>query len=620
MKKNVYFLSFNEGIWHATMFVPVLWPSAKTYYEKYGHRTDEYNWVLPTVEFLSDIDAIKSEIAKAPPDIFGVSMYVWNYELTLEICSWVKETWPNCLVITGGPHQYFKHHNDWFIKHAFIDASLPSEVYGEIAIADILNNYQNGKVDWNKVEQMVYPSKNRKMILKSPKATYKLDFKWDYSPFKEQQALLTEYIDKFNNAHPDLTIHCKIETTRGCPYECTFCDWGGGVGTKLIKKDIELIKQDIDTLLSWTPASIYMCDSNFGINGDRDVDIIKYIAQKKKESKLAIFPHIQYGGFAKTNRHFDHLKQILTIEAENGLSYVYKISVQTFNQQVLDNIKRVDLRAEEHWELANYLQTNYGYEATVELIFGLPGATTDIWYHDFDVPYEKGVYVRAYEWHMLPEAEAYDDSYRKKFGLITAKKTTNGKWTIPSEIVVGSDSMPPKDYVETMVAYCCYNFFTQTSVYSNSIKQLLEKNSFKYGDFLKLFVHRCFSKMPVLDPLKNHLDEFVQGPNNINIVTKYHDGTELLIWVYMILAYFDNFEILDPIIQQFLIDNGCDASLVQDDSLMIINNARVGTTKRVGLRKIRYDNFPSRDILINDLHRVYQFGYTNLLVGRKTIL
>jgi hypothetical protein len=88
----------------------------------------------------------------------------------------------------------------------------------------------------------------------------------------------------------------------------------------------------------------------------------------------------------------------------------------------------------------------------------------------------------------------------------------------------------------------------------------------------------------------------------------------------MILAYFDNFDSLDPIIQQFLIDNGCDTSLVRDDSLMIINNARVGTSKRIGLRKIRYDNFTSRDILINDLHRVYQFGYTDLLVGRKTIL
>jgi hypothetical protein len=618
--KNIYFLSFTEGTKYATMFIPVLWPSAKTYYEKYGLNASDYNWVLPTIEFLSNIDKIKEEILQAPPDIFGVSLYVWNYELSLEICSWVKEMWPNCLVITGGPHQYFKHHQDWFTRHPFIDASLPSEVYGEIAIADILNNYQNGKVNWNKVEQMVYPSKNRKLILKSPKATYKLDFKWDYSPFKEQHELLTKYVDQFNIVHPDLSIHCKIETTRGCPYECTFCDWGGGVGTKLIKKDLDIVKQDIDALLLWNPAGIYICDANFGINGDRDVDIVRHLAQQKKASDSATFPSIQYGGFAKTNKHFDHLKQILTIEAENELSYTYKISVQTFNEQVLANIKRVDLRAEEHWELADYLQSRYGYEASVELIFGLPGSTVDIWYHEFDVPYEKNVYVRAYEWHMLPEAEAYDHEYRQKFGLITVKKTTDGRWAIPAEIVVGSHSLSTKDYIETMIAYCCYNFFAQTGVYNNSVKQLLERNSLKYGDFLKLFVHQCFNKMldntDILNHLRDYLNEFAQeGP-----MIKYHDGTELLGWAYMILVYFDNFDVLDPFIQQFLINNGCDVSLVDKDSLMVINRTRVGTSKRIGLHKIRYDNFSNRGMLIHDLHRAYLFGYNNLLVGRKTIL
>ena len=39
-----------------------------------------------------------------------------------------------------------------------------------------------------------------------------------------------------------------IETTRGCPYKCVYCEWGGGTGTKIIKKDMELVKRDIMAL------------------------------------------------------------------------------------------------------------------------------------------------------------------------------------------------------------------------------------------------------------------------------------------------------------------------------------------------------------------------------------
>jgi len=625
-KTNIYILSFNENSQIQT-FIPVLWPSAKTYYEKYGQLPENYNWVIPTVEFLIDVDKVKEEISKCPPDIFAVSLYVWNYELTLEICSWVKETWPNCLVITGGPHQYFKHHNDWFIKHPFIDASLPSEVYGEIAIADMLNNYNNGKVDWNKVEQMVYPSKNRKMILKSPKATYKMEFKWDYSPFKEQYESIKIYVAAFNKIKVG-ALHCKIETTRGCPYECTFCDWGGGLGTKMLKKDIEFVKQDLDTLLSWNPSSIYVCDSNFGINGKRDVDIIKYIAEKKKESTVDLFPNVQSGGFAKTNKHFDYIKEILSIEAEHGLSYVYKISVQSFNEEVLSDIKRVDLRAEEHWELADYLKDKYDYGSTVELMFGLPGVTKDSWYNDFNVPYERNVYVRAYEWHLLPESEAYSPEYRKKYGVITSKKSTINKWSVPAEIVVGSSTLSREDYLEHMLSYCAYNFFVQTGAYKNTIRQVLKSKNIGFGEFLKCFVRDCFLRLieesKNLQYLHNHLKGFVSEElNDKKIAIRYFNepSINMLIWSYLSLVYFDNFDEVDPAIQSFLIDNyGCDTEQLKLESNRMTNSKNIGTSKRVGFFKLRYDNFKSQSDFVGALNRTYTYGNGDLLISRKTLL
>jgi hypothetical protein len=41
------------------------------------------------------------------------------------------------------------------------------------------------------------------------------------------------------------------------------------------------------------------------------------------------------------------------------LSYVYKISQQSFQDSILENVKRTDLRSNEHFELADYLRKTY---------------------------------------------------------------------------------------------------------------------------------------------------------------------------------------------------------------------------------------------------------------------
>lgn len=628
-KKNIHLLSFN-GVWvNTNNFIPVLWPSAKTYYEKYGKCPEKYNWILPVIEYYDDIEKIKSEIRKNPPDVFGVSLYVWNFEFSLEICQWLKTEFPSCIIITGGPHQYFKHHQDWFSKHNFIDASLPSEVYGEIAIADILNNLKdNNTISWNKVEQIVYPSKDRSVVLRSPKATYKLDFKWNYSAFEEQKLLISEYVDHFKSINPNGYFHCKVETTRGCPYACTFCDWGGGVGTKIIIKDLKFVKQDIDALISCSLASIYICDANFGINGNRDVEIVQYLADKKKQFH-GNFPFVQYGGYAKTNRHFNYLRKIFIIEAENQMSYVYKISQQTFDYEILDNIKRVDLRTNEHWELSKYLRKKYNYESTVELIFGLPGITVEKWYKEFNKPYEENVFARVYEWYLLPEAEAYEKSYREKFGLLTSRKKLNDhQWSIPSEIVVGSNSCSRQDYKNMMIVYAIYTLFEQSGIYRNSIKYFLRNNNKKFGNFLKEFNEELYPTLKKISNgsiefLEQHLNEFVSDTINkaeIMLLWNNNPDYELHLSNYLIFDFFKNYEKFELAIIKWFVSKGVPIKVIQKDAIVIISEQRMNKKKLCGLELIRYNNFSNITEILADLHRSHQFVYGNILNANRSFL
>lgn len=629
IKKNIYLVSFNGTYVNTNNFIPVLWPSAKTFYEKYGQFPDNYNWVVPIVEYYSNFEKIKTEIRKYPPDIFGVSLYVWNFELSLQVCEWVKIEFPKCVLITGGPHQYFKHHNDWFKNHQFIDASLPSEVYGEVAIADILNNLKdNNTVSWNQVEQMVYPSKDRSIVLRSPKATYKLDFHWNYSAFKEQKIFIDQYVDHFHNIYPKENFHCKIETTRGCPYECTFCDWGGGVGTKVLIKDIRFVKQDIDVLTSYDLASIYICDANFGINGNRDVEIVQYLADKKKRTKEK-FPFVQYGGYAKTNKHFDYLRKIFIIEAENQMSYVYKISQQSFDSEILQNIKRTDLRTNEHWELSRYLRKKYHYESTVELIFGLPGITLEKWYKEFNKPYDEQVFVRAYEWHLLPEAEAYEQSYREKFGLITSRKKLNDHhWSIPSEIVVGSTCCSRDDFKNMMIAYSIYTLFEQSGIYRNSIKHFLHMHEKQFGDWLKLFHVECYPQLRKIskgsiDFFERHLDHFVSDDvNNAEVMLFWNndENCQLNFSGYLIFDFFKNYEKFELILNNWFESKQVPIKIIQNDSILINSEKRMNKKTLSGLNLIRYNNFSKIEDILSDIGRSHQFVYGNILNANRSFL
>ena len=55
------------------------------------------------------------------------------------------------------------------------------------------------------------------------------------------------------------------ETNRGCPYSCTFCDWGSATMTKVRKFSLERAKAEAKWFSDKKIKAVYNCDANFGI-------------------------------------------------------------------------------------------------------------------------------------------------------------------------------------------------------------------------------------------------------------------------------------------------------------------------------------------------------------------
>jgi len=494
MSKNI--LLFNPSFSANNMHLPYFWASAKTYYERQGKEPNKYNWVNPLFNFYNNIEEIKQFIQANPPAVFGISLYVWNHTSSMAIAAWVKENYPDCVVISGGPHQYFKHETSWFQDHPFLDASLAGDEYGEITICDILDNLDN--LSWNKVHAVVYPNKNRKLILQSSKTANKRTFWWEYSAYADQFTLLQEYkqaLDLYNDSYRALGI---LETTRGCPYSCTFCDWGGGTGSKVIARDMKYVRQDIEYIAQLEVDGMFICDANLGILKERDVAVVQHIADTKK--KYDKFYAIHYGGYAKTPKALPYIKQILEIEAQHYLtrSLTYKLSIQTLDQPTLKNIDRTDVSLEHYLELSRYLQDNHGYDAYAEIICGLPGITPDKFYHEMDVFSSNNITMNFYEWYLLPETPSYTKEYRQKYQLGTVKKLYGvdatdeytAEFERESEMVVTTYSYTYEDYKEMQISYGLYRAIWTGGFLDKTLKQL----NIPLGEFVKSLYREFFTK------------------------------------------------------------------------------------------------------------------------------
>lgn len=495
MKKKVvlYIPDSTSGV-----YLPLLWASCKSYYELKGKRVDDYEWVHPRLNYEFDFEKLKKTLLDIKPDVFGISMYIWNDVQCLETAKWVKETFPNCLVVSGGPQQYFKHEKDWFQRYPFLDASLDGGEYGELTVADILDNLRDDNtVDWNLVREVVYPSKNRQAMFKSKKTTPKRDFFWDYSPYDMQKETILEVAEEIRGLQNTPTtvintvVQGKLETTRGCPYSCAFCDWGGGIGSKVIVKDMASVKKDIDVIEQTQAGYVFLCDANFGILGERDIEIIKYMAERKQANPS--FFHIYFGGFAKSIKHTEIIKEILDIDAQNNLTWdlSYKASVQSIHQDVLNNIKRSDIPFEKHVYLSNHLKKYYGFSTYAECISGLPGITPDKWYHEINVFTEHDMDICLYNWHLLPETPSYDYAYRERMGIKTVNKynnmQTNNSTLRKSEVVVETFSYSKEDYKEMWVAFAIQRGFWATGLLEKTLDKIFKQSNIGYGDFVKKF-------------------------------------------------------------------------------------------------------------------------------------
>lgn len=298
-------------------------------------NTEGFNISVYESNVNTDINKIYAEIKGFNADLVCFSCYIYNIMSVIILCKMLKSD--DVEIVLGGP------------EVSFLNKAPPYADYvicgeGEEVFKEFLEAYSDGK----KLKK-IYGAK-LVAVLDNLKTIY-------------NKANLKAFSNKI----------IYYESSRGCPYKCSYCLSSRGCGVRYY--GIERVKKDLIFLIENNVKQVKFVDRTFNCDARRSYGIFEFLIKKCADKDINF--HFECAGDLFDGRTLNLLKT-----APKGL-FQFEIGIQSCNEKTLEAIDR-KTNIE---RLFNNLKTLLGFaniHIHADLIAGLPYEGLELFKESFN--------------------------------------------------------------------------------------------------------------------------------------------------------------------------------------------------------------------------------------------
>lgn len=547
MKKNLYFFQVNYS-YGKSAHIPYTAGQLSAY--ALADKDVGESFTLSRIFFLrEDPEKVMERIHE--PAVAAFSSYIWNFNYNKTLARMIKEKYPECVIIFGGHH--VSPGGGLLEECPYIDYLLHGE--GEVIFRRLLRSL----LSLERAEEIPGISmRTKEGIITNPEMiSSECDFP---SPY------LLGYFDKIIKEHPEKEFMALIETSRGCPNSCAYCDWSN-MKSKIRKFPLERIYGEIEWLARNKVYGLGSADSNFGMFS-RDEEIADRIINSKNKCG---FPVKFQTSYAKNSN--ETVFNIGMKFERAGMNKGITLSFQSMNDEVLENIGRKNISIDSFSQLMK-MYNEAGIATYTELILGLPGETYESIADGIDrllrLGQHNSIYIHNCEW--LPCSIMGRPDYVERYKIKTSRIPLNQPHREPDEgdsieefssVVTSTYSMDENEWMKMNLFSYTVQAFHHMGLLQFFALYFYNEGICSYRDFYEKFLNWCTENDNTVagrayKKVTAHLKDVLASKGTLSCSDERFGNVQWPFEEYIFLNTVCEIEVFYDEIKDFLLSFGCD--------------------------------------------------------------
>ena len=412
-------------------------------------------------------------------DIVLFSNYMWNWQYNLELSKRLREVNPDVVIVFGGPQVSEFRLEEQTEQYDWVDSWVVSE--GELSFELLIDNLRNN----GKVEKIYKARRLDDLDIPSP--------------------YTNGFFDSILKDNPDIKWSTTLETNRGCPFKCTFCDWGSLTYSKIKKFPMPKVYQEIEWLGKNKIEYIFVADANFGVFPPRDSQIVDVMLEVQEKYG---YPKVFNANWHKNSKQ--NVIPIVKKLTSNGMNRGMTLSVQSMDDDVLRAIDRKNMDISHLKDMFDLIEKE-GLGTYTELILPLPLETVTTWRKGLAEILDIGQHNSIEIWfhQLLENAQSNLPGHKDQYGFKSVElagyvsgddEPEDDGILERTEVVIETNTMPFEDFIgcwmyatmiinfhcggwtQLLARYCHQSGYMNYEIFYNHLYGCLDVNRGPVGD------------------------------------------------------------------------------------------------------------------------------------------